>query len=191
MRGVLAPKFNKHLIVGAVITALFVVLLAIFTATVWNDTYSVSGRSMVPTFHDGERIKVEATEEPKANDVVIFEQQEQWPQYNADRHGHRVIKRIIGLKGDRISLSNNTLKVNGELVYTLPSGYECEVDSFEDEVPAGQLFVLGDNTENSRDSLRALCLGGQDPYVHMNDVHTWGTAKKVTILNAGSRGATK
>ena len=176
MRGVLAPKVNKHVIIGSALIAVFSIFLFVFVSSYWGDTYSVSGESMNPTLHDGERIKIATTGEPAADDMVVFEQQEQWPQYDVDKHGRLVIKRIVGIKGDTITLANNVLKVNGYEAYKLPESYECEVDSFVDVIPAGRLFVLGDNTENSRDSLRALCLGGQDPYVHMGDVHTWGTS---------------
>lgn len=176
MRGVLTPKVNKHVIIGSALIAVFSIFLFVFVSSYWGDTYSVSGESMNPTLHDGERIKITTTGEPVADDMVVFEQQEQWPQYDVDKHGRLVIKRIVGIKGDTITLANNVLKVNGHEAYKLPESYECEVDSFVGVIPAGRLFVLGDNTENSRDSLRALCLGGQDPYVHMGDVHTWGTS---------------
>lgn len=165
------------LVVAAAILALIVV-----TAQRPN-VYLVSGDSMTPTLHDGERIEIQVAPKPQRDDIVIFTQQEQWPKYTPDKHDRLVIKRIIGVPGDTVSLEDRVLTINGNSIYKLPTEYDCDTESFNAKVPASGLFVLGDNTANSRDSLRALCLGADDPYAHISDAQTWGQYEDSSFLS--------
>jgi signal peptidase I len=65
-----------------------------------------------------------------------------------------LVKRIVGLAGDRVALQDGRLVVNGDRVDE-PWTDESAVDSVyfgPVTVPAGSLFVLGDDRANSRDS---------------------------------------
>lgn len=64
------------------------------------------------------------------------------------------IKRVIGLPGDRVSVTDNVVTVNGtpleEPYVHLALGRE--LDFAEQVVPEGKYFCLGDNRNNSQDS---------------------------------------
>lgn len=110
---------------------------------------------MEPNFHDGEYILTNKFQyhfdSPKRGDVIVFKS----PQ-NPDID---FIKRIIGLPGDHIKLSNNHFFINGvELKesYIAPSLFTYNgqylKDGMEIVVPQDHYFVAGDNRPRSSDS---------------------------------------
>ncbi|HWK92201.1 MAG TPA: signal peptidase I [Luteimicrobium sp.] len=72
-----------------------------------------------------------------------------------DAVGH-LIKRVIGLPGDTVACAGpgKPVTVNGVAIdepYLKP-GSEPSQDAFSEKVPAGSLFVMGDNRQDSSDS---------------------------------------
>ena len=107
----------------------------------------VDGFSMRPSLQDGEYILVNKlaykTGEPHRGDIVVFI-------FPVDP-SEDLIKRVIGLPGETVSVHNGVVKVNG---VALTEPYIASPPAYEDDrvVPEGQLYVLGDNRNDSRDS---------------------------------------
>ncbi len=107
----------------------------------------VDGFSMRPTLQDGEYILVSKLAyklgQPQRGDIVVFI----FPVNPAED----LIKRVIGLPGDTISVQGGVLSINGvamdEPYINAPPAYEGTWQVSPDE-----LFVLGDNRNDSRDS---------------------------------------
>jgi signal peptidase I len=108
----------------------------------------VQSVSMQPTLYESDRVLVNKLAyifgAPARKDVIIFTP----PVPNIDEP---YIKRIIGLPGDLISITNGQVYVNDlplqETYITAPPGYAGSWS-----VPPGHVFVLGDNRNNSYDS---------------------------------------
>lgn len=109
----------------------------------------VNGSSMHPTLRDGDimilnKIHYHLNEIERFDIVVI------------KTENSPIIKRIIGLPGDRIQYKNNTLYVNNKKIEEGFSHTEIEDYNIEElgnlTVPQNKYFVLGDNRKNSMDS---------------------------------------
>ncbi len=107
----------------------------------------VDGESMVPTLASGEYVIVSRLSyrlgTPQRGDIIVFH----FPRDPKEEY----IKRVIGLPGDTVEVKNGQVYINGNL---LNENYiDVKMDYTGSwRVPAGQLFVLGDNRNNSSDS---------------------------------------
>ncbi|MFN2158708.1 MAG: signal peptidase I [Anaerolineales bacterium] len=107
----------------------------------------VDGHSMEPTLQSGEFVIVNKLAykfgTPESGDVIVFH-------YPRDPN-QEYIKRIIGLPGDEVKISNGTVYLNEQPIQepyiAAPPNYQSDWD-----VPTNSLFVLGDNRNNSSDS---------------------------------------
>ena len=107
----------------------------------------VDGFSMVPTLQDGEYVLVNRlafrNNLPEYGDIIVFVS----PQVST----LDLIKRVIGLPGDRIKISGGEVQVNGQVLEE-PYIAAAPIYNGEWNVPEGNLFVLGDNRNDSSDS---------------------------------------
>ena len=138
--------------------------------------YAVDGASMDPNLHDGERLLVNRTvyahfdanrlwnllpgvdrdgaavvdpfHPPERGDIVVFE-----PPARTDRP---YIKRVIGLPGEEVAFADGHVLIDGVplaepyldgVATDCGGGRHCRL-----VVPAGAVYVLGDNRDNSADS---------------------------------------
>ena len=107
----------------------------------------VEGISMEPSLHDGQFVVVSRLAyrwtTPQRGDIIVFH-------FPLDPE-RRFIKRVIGLPGETISAQGGELFVDGELIdepyLTVTPRYSGEWTLNPDEI-----FVLGDNRNNSSDS---------------------------------------
>lgn len=130
-------------------------LLAVSAALVINQfgmaLSVVNGTSMEPTLEDGDRLLVNKFhflfEEPEKGDVVTFA--------DPSREGKYLVKRVVGMPGDRIEIKGGDLYRNGKKVYEPYIESEIEDGAYGPVVVReGYVFVMGDNRHRyaSRDS---------------------------------------
>ena len=107
----------------------------------------VDGLSMNPTLQHGEYVLVSRlaykTGTPERGDIIVFS-------YPIDQK-QDLIKRVIGLPGETVTIRNSEVLINGE---KLKETYIAQPPIYSGEwtVGEGQLFVLGDNRNDSKDS---------------------------------------
>ncbi len=107
----------------------------------------VDGESMLPTFNTGDVVIVNRKVEPQKGDIVIIE---------GEKHGAYIIKRVIAVGGETVKLDGGYVYVDGKMIeepYVIKQGETQPLGKLSEwSVGETQLFFLGDNRINSRDS---------------------------------------
>ena len=113
-------------------------------------SYYVPSGSMLDTLHLGDVFIAEKfsyrvlDHSPRRGDIVVFT--------HPDQSGKVLVKRVIGLPGDQISLVDGDVYINDEPLSERYLGRPDWSDFEPAVVPAGQYFVMGDNRSHSADS---------------------------------------
>ena len=118
--------------------------------------FTVSGASMYPTLHNGDRMILSKIGDINRFDVVVLKAPDENVEY---------IKRVIGMPGDTLELKQGVLYINGKKIEQPFINTEALqkqtvfIDDFtlqtltgETKIPEGKYFVMGDNRGVSRDS---------------------------------------
>jgi signal peptidase I len=146
------------------------ILIALFIRTFVVQAFKIPSGSMKPTLQIGDHLLVNkftygiklpfirktlvSIDDPKRGDIVVFI-------YPEDR-SKDFIKRVVGVAGDTIEIRNKKISLNGSPyddghgVYAdnllFPSSIQPRDNFGPVTVPAGHIFVMGDNRDQSYDS---------------------------------------
>ena len=138
---------NLKRIVLDILETLILAVVLYFGINAVSVRVRVDGFSMNPTLQDGEYILVNRLAykigNPVRGDIVVFS-------FPMDPK-QDLIKRVIGLPGESITVQDGKVMING---IPLEEPYIAAPPIYNDTwvVPEGQLFVLGDNRNESKDS---------------------------------------
>lgn len=134
-------NFFKEWVVP-IFTALAIVFL--LKQFVFFNVYVPTG-SMIPTINENDKVlvtRIHNVNNLKRGDIIVF---------YSDELGETLVKRLIGLPGDKIEIKNGQVFVNGEKI---KDDYVKNKDDYNGnfEVPEGKYFFLGDNRPISNDA---------------------------------------
>jgi signal peptidase I len=142
-----------------------------FRVAVAQAYYLPPSGSMEPTLQNYDRVIVDKLsyrfQTPQRFDIVVFEINEaviKGCSLSAEKQKSSLIKRVIGLPGDRVEIKEGVTYVNGQ---PLSEPYLVKAPEYDlplRVVPADSYFALGDNRNNSCDS------------------HIWGFVPKENII---------
>lgn len=133
------------------INILIVTFVAFVLVVLFGMRTSVIGISMEPTLCNGQEVFINKVSyllfAPRRGDVVVF-------QPNGNENSHYYVKRVIGLPGETVHISNGKIYIDGNLLD------EYDLDKIETAGLAenpylladDEFFVIGDNINNSEDS---------------------------------------
>jgi signal peptidase I len=135
-----------------ILDTLETIILSLFLFLAINavsERIRVESISMQPTLYPGDYVIVNKLAyrfkgNPERGDVIVF-------RYPPNPEAIPYIKRVIGLPGDQIHIADGKVYVNGQAVVE-PYLVVSTNRGGDWTVPAGQLFVMGDNRNNSSDS---------------------------------------
>ena len=155
--------FHKLVIVIVIILVLMIYVVSV-TQVVGNSMYSTLNNGDVLILN---KLKYRFSEVERG-DIISLE-------YEDTKY---LIKRVIGVPGDTISISDNTVYVNGEVYIENYLEEDLEYDDFQlsslgyQTIPADMYFVLGDNREDSLDS-REIGLVSKDDIIGKVSFRIW------------------
>ncbi len=169
-----AHSSKRYLVEGAGLVVL-AIIVAVIVRTFVLQAYYIPSASMVPQLRVNDRVVVSRLSydlhRPHRGDVVVFAAPpgEAPPPPNrnpASRALHDVgsglglstdqtvlIKRVIGLPGETVQGQGGQIYINGRLLIEPYLPKATKTSTFgPDRIPAGMLWVMGDNREDSADS---------------------------------------
>ncbi|SHJ59971.1 signal peptidase I [Anaerobranca californiensis DSM 14826] len=124
------------------------VLLALIIRSFIMESFIVDGSSMQPTLANQQRVLVNKIsyrfKTPKRGEIIVF------PLPNDENR--ILIKRVIGLPGDKVEIIDGRLFLNDQEVHEDYILFKSDNGFGPVVVPDDKVFVLGDNRSNSIDS---------------------------------------
>lgn len=138
---------------------ILVALVIVLVLTAVIKPTIVKESSMEPTLYENHYLIINKlaykTGEPQRGDIIVFESDLE----TEDGDKKLLIKRIVGLPGETITIENENVYINGQLLeedYLKDGITPGEITDCQ--VPEGQLFVMGDNRVVSIDSRELGCI---------------------------------
>lgn len=133
----------------------FALVISLLVRSYVAEARFIPSESMLPTLKIGDRLiidkisfEIKGINDIQRGDIVVFHP----PAVVKTKDDIPLIKRVIGLPGETVSIKNGTVFINGESINE-PYILEKPLTDFKPYViPDNMIFLMGDNRNNSNDS---------------------------------------
>jgi signal peptidase I len=149
------------------------IVVTLIVKAVLAQAFSIPSESMEPQLRVGDRVVVSRTSyhlhDPNRGDIIVFPSPAAPPDDDGlveglandvlgavglgDRSDRELIKRVVGLPGETIEGRDGHVVIDGRVLiepYLEPAVTTSDFGPIA--IPEGEVFVMGDNRGNSRDS---------------------------------------
>ncbi len=137
-----------------VVIVVVAVVVALLVRSYVLEVFEIPSGSMEPTLVPGDRVLVFRPDylfhPVHRGDIVVFHRP---PADKVDVNIAYLVKRVIGLPGETISSADGHVLINGHILrepYLPPGTVTTQIK--KQVIPAGDVFLMGDNRSNSYDS---------------------------------------
>ena len=149
------PASKKRDVIEWALVLVGAIGAALLIKTFLFQAFFIPSASMEPTLHIGDRVLVNKLSykfgDIERGDLVVFKR----PDLAAEEAAvvRDLIKRVVALPGETVEARDGAIYINGERLSEeyLPQGTISE-NLPSQVVPAGKIWVMGDNRSTSRDS---------------------------------------
>lgn len=122
------------------------------TVSIFVQPVLVDGSSMFPTLKDKDYLIVNKfmykLDEPEREDIIVAKSK----LLDENNKNKKIVKRIIGLSNDHVVIKDGYVYVNDKKLEEEYLDDFYTMGNIDIIVPNDEIFVLGDNRSNSRDS---------------------------------------
>jgi signal peptidase I len=136
-------------------TVIVALLLAFLIRVFIAEPRYIPSESMFPTLETGDRLVVEKVgykfHPPAKGEIIVFEPPAKLRLLGYEKN-QAFIKRAIATGGETVAIKDGVVYVNNQPLVEDYIAAPPEYDLLPVTVPEGQLFVMGDNRNNSNDS---------------------------------------
>ncbi|MFQ5612881.1 MAG: signal peptidase I [Anaerolineae bacterium] len=139
---------TARMVLREIVETVVLTLIIFFLIQTVIKNFRVVGNSMEPNLHDGQYLIIDKISyrfrEPQRGDVIVF--------VPPNRPEDDYVKRIVGLPGETIEIRNGNIFVDGQMI---EEPFAARIGTYNyQKIVLGedQVFVLGDNRNNSNDS---------------------------------------
>lgn len=147
------PRLQRRSLVYELLESALLMLMIYALVDMATVRFFVDGPSMEPTFYSNQRVIVSRVSyflrQPTRGEIAVFQ--------SPDRPGidPPLIKRIIGLPGETVSMRDRRVHINGQLLDEPYVNGQCLASRCPDKewvLGENEFFLVGDNRNRSRDS---------------------------------------